>query len=186
MNNIREARMELGLKQEEFAEMLGIDAPLLSKLENGIVDPTASMNEIVFKALASHSNARKGSGSSNSSKSEKNPLKTGIYASILEALKYSSREQPITREMLKTWTKCGDRQNRKAIAELRKAGCPIGSSSSVKGYWLCRTEEDIEPINKMLKSKAIDMLQTAAAMNRNIPGQIGFSNVEGENNLYQD
>ena len=174
MNKLREARIELGLKQEDFAAMLGIDAPLLSKLENGIVEPSARMSEIVFMALASHSDKRNRELLRNISTREENPLKTGIYASILEALKYSSPQQPITREMLKVWTKATDRTNRRAIAELRKAGCRIGSSSSVNGYWICRTEEEYAPIRNMLRSKARDMYMTVEAMDRSIPGQMEF------------
>ena len=78
--DIREARIELGMTQAEMAEMLSIDAPLLSKIENGIVAPSASMFDIVFKALASRSNARKGVGSINYSTSEKKSLKTEIMS----------------------------------------------------------------------------------------------------------
>lgn len=170
--DIREARIELGMTQAEMAEMLSIDAPLLSKIENGIVAPSASMSDIVFKALASRSNARKGVGSINISTSEKKSLKTEIYRSILNALEYSSISQPISRETLRVWTKCSDRQNRDAITDLRKMGYRIGAYSGGRGYWMCRNDEEYQLVRNMYLSKARDMYETVAAMDRSIPGQM--------------
>ena len=170
--DIREARITLGLTQPEFAKMLGIDAPTLSKIENGIVAPTPTMCGIAFKALASHSNARNGVGSINLSTSLKKSLKTEICDSILEALTYTSYDQPISRDALKVWTKCNDRQNRDAITALRKQGHRIGSFSGGKGYWMCHTEEEYQIVRNMYLSKVRDMLETVAAMDRSLPGQM--------------
>lgn len=170
--DIREARNTLGLTQPEFAKMLGIDAPTLSKIENGIVAPTPTMCGIAFKALASHSNARNGVGSINVSTSLKKSLKTEICDSILEALTYTSYDQPISRDSLKVWTKRDDRQNRDAITALRKQGYRIGSFSGGKGYWMCKTEEEYQIVRNMYLSKVRDMLETVAAMDRSLPGQM--------------
>ena len=183
---IKEARIDMGMTQAEMAKLLGIDAPTLSKLERGIVEPSATMIEIVFKALASRSNARNGAGSINVSTDDKNPFKTGIYASVLEALSYTSFAQPISRDSLKVWTKCGDRQNRKAIADLRKAGYRIGSYSNGKGYWLCRNEAEYRLVRSMYMSKAKDMLATVSAMDRSIQGQMEMDYGEIFENLQLD
>ena len=169
---IREARAILDMTQAEMAEMLGIDAPLLSKIENGIVAPSVSMSEIVFKALASRSNARNGSGSINSSMTEETALKTPIYRAILEALAYTSYAQPLSRDSLRVWTKCNDRQNREAISDLRKMGYRIGAYSGGKGYWMCHSDEEYQLVRNMYLSKVRDMLATVAAMDRHIDGQM--------------
>ena len=182
---IREARGILDMTQAEMAEMLGIDAPLLSKIENGIVAPSASMSQIVFKALASRSDARKGGGSINSSTSKENPLKSPIYGAILEALSYSSFAQPISRDSLRVWTKCNDRQNRDAIADLRKMGYRIGAYSGGKGYWMCHSDAEYQLVRNMYLSKARDMLETVSAMDRHIDGQMEMEFNEEGRDLYQ-
>lgn len=183
--DIREARLTLGMTQAEMAEMLGIDAPLLSKIENGIVEPSTSMYDIVFKALASRSNARNGVGSINLSTDEKTALKTPIYRSILNALEYSSFSQPVSRDSLRVWTKCNDRQNRDAITDLRKMGYRIGSYSGGKGYWMCRSDEEYQLVRNMYLSKARDMLETVSAMDRHIDGQMEWNLNEEGRYLYQ-
>lgn len=172
--DFKDARIELGLTQAGMAKMLGIDAPTVSKIENGKVAPSPSMYEIVFKALASSSEERKGKGSINLSSGAKKSLKTEICDSVLEALQYTSYSQPISRESLKAFTKANDRQNRDAIAELRKMGYRIGSYSGGKGYWLCKTEEEYQIVRNMYLSKARDMLATVGAMDRALPGQLQF------------
>ena len=171
---IKDARLQLGMTQKDMAEMLDIDAPTYSKIEKGKIAPTPSMYEIVFKALASHADARKGQGSINYPSTQKKSLKTEICESVLEALKYTSPTQPISRESLKVFTKASDRKNRDAIAELRKMGYRIGSYSGGKGYWLCKGEEDYQVVRNMYLSKAKDMLETVGAMDRSIPGQMEF------------
>lgn len=173
--DFKDARAELGMTQNDFAKLLGIDAPLLSKIETGKVAPSASMYEIVFKALASHSDERKGEGSSNLSTDHKKPLKTEICNSVLNALMYSSFMQPVSRDALRVWTKASDRQNRDAINELRKMGYRIGSYSGGKGYWLCKTDEEYQIVRNMYLSKARDMLETVGAMDRALPGQMEWT-----------
>jgi transcriptional regulator with XRE-family HTH domain len=48
---IRQLRQEKGLKQEEFAELAGIDYSYLNQLENGKRNPTVEMLDKIAKAL---------------------------------------------------------------------------------------------------------------------------------------
>lgn len=183
--DIREARLTLGMTQAEMAEMLSIDAPLLSKIENGIVEPSASMYDIVFKALASRSNARNRVGTTNISTTKKWALKTEIYRAILNALEYSSFSQPISRDSLRVWTKCSDRQTRDAIMDLRKMGYRIGAYSGGKGYWMCRSDAEYQLVRNMYLSKARDMLETVSAMDRNIDGQMEWDFDEAGRDIHK-
>ena len=78
--DIKSARTELGLTQKEMADLMGIDVPLLSKMENGKACPTATQSKIVFKALATPFRATLAPSSTNISTEELTPLKTAKNA----------------------------------------------------------------------------------------------------------
>lgn len=177
--DIKSARTELGLTQKEMADLMGIDVPLLSKMENGKACPTATQSEIVFKALATPFRATLEPSSTNIStegltplKTAKNALRSDLQNSVLEALVYSSKEQPVSRETLKVWTKAGDRENRRAIRELRKMGFRIASSGRRNGYYLCKSNDEYQEIRSEYISKAMDMLETVCRMDAVLPGQM--------------
>ena len=71
----------------------------------------------------------------------------------------------------------GDRKIRETINHLRKAGAIICSTGGRKGgYWVPTSrEEGMEFVNRELRSRAMDELQTAKAqtdaINRKFPGQ---------------
>lgn len=177
MISVKAVREELGLKQTELAEMLGVDAPLISKLENGVVLPSQTMVETLEKALASHSDARKGDGSINYSATPINPFKTRINGYELEELyeifTYTSRSQPLTRSQLEVIWGLPDRSVRARIKEMQDCGCRIVSSE--KGYYLARTPEEYEIYRKREKARARAIDRKIAAMDRNLPGQIIIS-----------
>lgn len=177
--DIKSARAELKLTQKEMADLMGIDVPLLSKMENGKACPTPTQSEIVFKALATPFRATLGASSTNIStegltplKTAKNALRSDLQNSVLEALVYSSKEQPVSRETLKVWTKSSDRQNRMAIRQLRKMGFRIASSGRRNGYYLCKSNDEYQEIRSEYISKAMDMLETVRRMDAVLPGQM--------------
>ena len=69
---------------------------------------------------------------------------------------FNSRElgEIITREYATKYFNIGDRSFRIVIAELRKDGFPICSSSSKSGYWLAKNKKEWEMfMNKELKTR---------------------------------
>lgn len=175
--NLKEARINAGLKQKELADMVGIDAPLLSKLENGFVLPTTELSNAFEKALASRFEGGEGVESINYSITGESPLKTKIQGydleELLEAFEGTSPDKPITRAELCLIWNMSDRAMRNRLEEIRQAGKWI-LTSNTKGYYLCTDPEDPNLkafINKM-NSRSRSISKTVKAMTANLPGQI--------------
>lgn len=175
----KQIRTDLKMSQREFAKILGIDAPTLSKIENGKILPTPAMDNIVFKAFASSNNARNGGGSINYPTSEEKSLKTEISTLVLEALENSSIENPVSRASLRMYCKSSDRNIRKAIQELRKSGYRIGATSNGAGYWMCKSSEEYQIIRNEYMTRVIDMMGTIQAMDKSLPGQVEIGTIYG-------
>ena len=172
--NIRDARLQLGLKQTELAEMLGVDAPLISKMESGVVLPNATMVETIEKALASHADALNGAYSINSSTELEKLLKTKIngyeLAELAEVFQYTSAQQPITRGQLMVIWGTSDRAVRQRIEEMQNCGLRIINDGN--GYYITRKPEEYERYRAREKSRARSIDRKIAAMDKCLPGQM--------------
>ena len=78
---------------------------------------------------------------------------------------HSSSEKRIYSAQLEEEFKTSGIQVRNAIKGLRRAGEPIANSDS--GYFYATTRADIAPTVSDLKRRAVSMLTTASALERN-------------------
>ena|GEM_PF-6121625 len=73
----------------------------------------------------------------------------------------------VSREELATHLGAGDRVVRQTVESLRRAGHPVLSSQSAKGYWLSDDPEEIgEFLTEMFYSRITSLSETARALER--------------------
>ena len=174
--DIKQARLRAGIKQSELAHVLGIDTPLLSKLENGIVLPSEKLKSDLEKVLASPFEAPEEGESINISTMSENPFKTEIDGFDLDELKEvfadTDADHPITRyELARAWNTT-DRQARGRVEQMRNAGVWILPAQ--KGYYLCSDPDDpnLRRFLGSMRSRSRSINKTVKAMISVIPGQI--------------
>lgn len=177
MNIIREYRESRGITQAQLARELsedfpGIDAPLISKMEKGLCDPTPELAARLTEGLASQAGADEESPAVNVSTALDLTVRESVAASVIyDRIESASRENPVSRAELVKLTQIGDREVRETIARLRKAGARIASSSSVAGYWMC-SGDDYAQLRAEYVSRVKTIMKTVRAMDNILPGQI--------------
>lgn len=169
---IAEYRKLKGLKQTELAEELrdicpGIDAALISKIENGVCRPSIEVEAYINAAsddLQAGSEGLYGIPWVNSPPDLKTGLKTEIPTEQMEVLyrqiEKASSKSPATRDSLSRALGITDREVRDRIQDLRNSGCWIYSSSNSNGYWLCEDEQQKEILLRSFFSRQISFETT--------------------------
>lgn len=170
---LTEFRKANNMKQEDMVEMLKpavpwLTRPIFSLYERGLVrsDELSSCIQNVF-GLESDENP----SADKSVKEAPRPLTDEIWG-LQTYILLRRAEEPLTRSQLVSMTGMSDREVRREIAELRKAGVRVASSSKTAGYWLCQTEEDYRHLRAEMYSRIRDIAKTIRAMDDNLPGQM--------------
>ncbi len=181
MNRLKEYRKAKGLTQAQLAKELqalvpGMDASLISKIENGLALPNDAVTNFVENVLASQSEAGEAQRTANVSMIIEETLKNDSEASvILRRIMAASRELPATRAELAIISKLPDREVRETIARLRNAGMRIASTSGSKGYWMCQDAADYAALRGEYMRRIASISKTVKAMDAVLPGQIEMS-----------
>ena len=84
--------------------------------------------------------------------------------SILETITEHDKTNPISRRELTDLFQMTDRNVRKNIEELRKKGHRICSTTSQKGYYTAKSEEEFRQFLRQYVSPAKTSFETARAM----------------------
>lgn len=177
---IREYRELKGISQKALAKEMskdfpGVDHSLISKMENGLCEPTIPMSDWVCKALnelLESLNLSRGVDvridTKTSDIGDLTPLEHKVYV----FMKLTSEDNRISRTELAMLTKLDDRGARDIIESLRKKGIRIGSGCGRKGYWLCRSEQEYRKFISEYSSRAYTVLKNKSAMDGYVEGQI--------------
>ena len=155
---IREYRDKKGLTQDQLAKELapmfkGIDSSLISKFENGVCQPPIDLQAYI-----------------SAEETEVKPELTETQEIIYSLLKHS--EAPVSRATLCFFCQQDDRSNRLDIADMRRKGIRICSSSRSKGYWLAQSQADYETLRAEYLARIRDMSEIVRAMDSYTEGQV--------------
>lgn len=155
---IKEYREQKGLTQRQLAKELapifkGVDTSLISKFEHGVCVPPVELQAYIDKAGKPTM-----------------PELTDTQERIYQILKAS--EEPVTRVSLCFFIQQSDRENRADIADMRKKGIRICSSSHAKGYWLAKGQEDYQTLRNEYIARISNMASVVRAMDNYIEGQV--------------
>lgn len=93
---------------------------------------------------------------------------------IYEAIQAANINAPIKRSELMALTGLSDRMVRSEIEEMRDEGIRICATSHDAGYWLAHNTQEYEAFRKYYLSPTYKLFRRVAAMDRNIPGQMGI------------
>ena len=93
-------------------------------------------------------------------------------------------DKPITRREIRNRTRYHDRDIRQAIRDLRLAGVRVVTASN-GGYFIAKTEEDYIPFRNAMVSRVVEIMKVVNAMDRNINGQVRWSECTGVQNTEQ-
>ena len=93
---------------------------------------------------------------------------------IYKAIQTADINHPIKRSELMELTGLSDRMVRANVENLRGSGVRICSTPHDSGYWLSGSSEEYINFRKCYLSPEHKKYKTVAAMDRNLPGQIGI------------
>ncbi len=159
---VKDYRLKHNLTVRELTEILKreVDSRLtlstVSYMENGVVEPSESIR--CWLAKRSIEDEEEGF--------------TGRERLVLNALMYASRERPLTRSELRTYTKLKDRDNREIIEGLRAKGAWIINGPDGKGYYITEDGSELEEWLKIYSSRAYRVLKNRTAMLSSEPMQV--------------
>lgn len=173
---IKEYRESRGLSQRELANLMskdipGVDKALISKLENGLVAPSERMIAWCCNGQNSSIDEPKspeGITDRKRHKDARNADFTHFEWSVYNKLLNTDFNHRISRGMLVAYCGATDRQVRKAIESLRRAGIRIGSGLGNPGYWIINNEEDYKAFVKEYVSRAYEVIRTKRAMDKGL------------------
>lgn len=162
---IVEYRKLKNLTQPRLAEELydivpGIDAPLISKMERGMCEPSKELQayldaqeEIIGQDVI-----------------ELTPDESDIYLALLTHDYYNR----LSRHELMVLTGKSDRFNRKTIENLRNKGIRVCSDSFDQGYYLAGTQSEYMRFRGALIARLKSLAKTIKAMDEHVSGQISL------------
>lgn len=177
---IKEYREMKGITQTELvAEMKPtfpwMDASLISKMENGLCEPTAEVREWICKAEKSLVDERLAGicivyppEEKTAETADFSPLMRMVYEALLD----TDIDHRLSRYRLSKLTGKSDRKAREIIEELRGIGIRVGSESGAEGYWLIHSEEEYKTFIKQYCSRAYTIIDHKNAMDNYVEGQI--------------
>lgn len=150
-----------------------IDMPLVSKMVNGIVRPSETIQQYLDWVPPETLFANTLGGFSSK-------LEVDIASIIFKTISEHSKANPATRELLRIRTGKPDRVVRRGIEELRRRGVRIVSQSGHYGYWLDSKGGGYEAMRSEMRAKAFSLLATIAKMNANeLEGQMTWGELRG-------
>lgn len=85
---------------------------------------------------------------------------------LLAMLEQASRDKPVTRERIRGTFKVPDRTAREMIERLRDSGVPVVGTSDARGYWIAKTEEEMQMFLRNYTAKAKTIQKRAEKMAR--------------------
>ena len=169
-----------GITQPELVKELKplfpwIDVSLISKMENGLCEPTAEVREWACKAINALIEERLRGVAREYPPEEKtsetvdfSPLMRKVYEALLD----TDIDHRLSRRELMKLTSRDDRKSREVIEELREVGIRVGSMCGGSGYWLIHSEEEYRRFDAEYTSRAYKVMKNKAAMDRYVEGQI--------------
>lgn len=181
-NLIKAYREASGLSQRELAEEMaktfpGVDKALISKMENGLCEPTEEMRAWCCNGINRLADERKQSEGS-IPRSAISGFEKGYFTafeqSILDRLANTDIEHRVTRGMLVALFGSSDRAVRKAIENLRASGIRVGSGLGDKGYWLIKDENEYKRFIAEYTSRAYAVIGNKFAMDGYTEGQMEY------------
>lgn len=81
-------------------------------------------------------------------------------------LEHASRDEPVTRQDIRTTFHVTDRVARKMVEQLRDNGYPVIGISSREGYWMARSEKELQVFMRDYTAKARTIDRRANGMCR--------------------
>lgn len=180
-NRIREYRKRYGLTQAEAVEKFKpivpeMDVPLLSKMERGVCMPSYDLSLFLDEALANPFKELDLDKGIVLPSPLKDLLKSPIFSLIYEELQKGTKDKPITKARLMVLTGLNERTIRDHIEKLRLAGVRVISLSSVRGYWIAESGQDVyyHTMKYEMLCRATAMYRLVTAMDGQLSGQIGM------------
>lgn len=90
-----------------------------------------------------------------------------VYDTILQALDKADRKNPLSIEDISELIDvCEQSYCRKLISDMRDMGIPVISYQGRRGYWLAKTEEDMDKFCKSYTANAVKRLRRAEEIRR--------------------
>lgn len=162
---LSEYRKLKGLTQPKLAEELaeitpGIDAPLVSKMERGICQPSIEIQEYLDaqEAIIGQDVI------------ELNPTEADIFMALLPC----SYENRLTRQELVIKTGLSDRMVRRTIENMRLKGIRVCSDSDYAGYYIASDQSEYMMFRGTLIARLKSLAKTVRAMDSYTKGQISL------------
>lgn len=151
---------------EEFKAIQPMmDEPLVSRIINGVVEPSAALSEYVDDASA------KVFDSAELEVYRPKDL-TPLEGRIFDYLKHGSRMFPVGRQELVAYTGINDRKVRELIASIRRKGGRVCTSSQHYGYWLAKDAYDYRELRREYVARIKSLSQTLKSMDGVLVGQL--------------
>lgn len=92
--------------------------------------------------------------------------------------------KPITRKEIRLRTGYNDRDIRQAVRDLRLKGMRIVTADN-GGYYLAESEAEYLPFRNAMMSRVVKILEVVGAMDRNLNGQVRWTDCTGAKNTEQ-
>lgn len=158
------------LSQQELTEELRvidsrIDRPLVSKMINGIVEPSPIIQEYIDKACAHAYNEGNNENSVIVPLTYENLVKGNLEKKALELI-----QNPISMKNLALCLDQDQRATRELIADMREKGIRIAGDR--KGYYICKDEKEYLEFRAHYSSRLGRMFRTLKAMDSVYEGQL--------------
>jgi transcriptional regulator with XRE-family HTH domain len=174
---VKEYREALNMTQTELAEEMSKDIPSMSRpiislIENGVVEPTQEVIEWLEKVCIQRFNARKSESNIIRQSDPKNALIGDLEHRVYNRLESLKDGERVTRSELCRLCNTSDRIVRRTIEDMRAKGIRIASGGGMAGYFLAKTESEYKHFEVEYLSRAFTALKTASAMRSNINGQM--------------
>ena len=150
--------VELARELKEISP--GIEAPLISKMEKGLCEPTEEVKAYI--------DARR------MTTTDKIADLTPTQTSLMLLLMTGTPDRPISRTDMILCTNQSDGKNRKDILAMRDKGLRICASTANGGYWIARSDSEYKHFRGEYVSRIKSLVRTLKAMDENVEGQIRF------------
>ena len=167
MNNLRELRIDAGMKQQELARICQqtdsrIEVGMISRFENGVCLPTPAVAKAIADAFRVDVGELYGIP-------EQFILEGFLSADVpiepesmdvTNLISYLSEcDRPIKRGALAVLMDCSDRELRRTIEDARRCGYLVVNGGDGSGYFLARNTSDIVKHFHTEERRAMSILQ---------------------------
>lgn len=178
MNIIEHFLTQTGMKQTELVELLRekvdprFDQALVSKMKQGLVEPTAEVIKALSEACILPSETISDRDGVIYQEPSEKALRTENYWRLISLLTHSL--VPLSRSYLAHKLGVTDRQLRRLKEQATRDGNIIGSSSHGKGYYLCRNRGQLLELKAEYRARINSLMDTYRAIQtalERLPGQ---------------